>query len=146
MKDYEDEEYDVKPVKHHWFRNTMIVLILVCVIVLGGGYLFRDKVKEKAASVIGNQVVEKAAESLGIPSEQAQEILNSMSDEDKQTVTDIVSNHMDSQTISKAQQYVKDGDVAGAKEFAESELSPDEQNELKGIAQKYADQINSLKP
>lgn len=146
MKYYEDEEYERRPVKHHYFRNILIVLILICAVVFGGGYLFKDQIKEKAASVIGNQVVEKAAESLGIPSEQAQQILNSMSDEDRQTVTDIVSNHMDAQTISEAQQYVKDRDLSGAKQFAESELSQTEQDELKEIARKYADQINSLNP
>lgn len=146
MRYYEDEEYERRPVRHHWFRNILIVLVLIFAIAVGGGCLFKDQIKEKAASVIGNQVVEKAAESLGIPSDQAQQILNSMSDEDRQTVTNIVSNHMDAQTVSQAQQYVKDRDLSGAKQFAENELSQSEQDELKEIARKYADQINSLNP
>ena len=136
-----DDAYE-EPVRHHWFRNLMIVLIvLLCL--AGGGYLIRDKVKETVASAVGNQVIEKAAESLGIDSEQAQEILNSMSPEDKQTVTDIVSSHMDSNTISEAQKIIQDGDINEAKNFAQQELTPEEQKQLKEIAGKYVTQSDS---
>lgn len=134
--EYEDE-YEEEPVKHHFFRNLIIVLVIVCALA-GGGYVLKNKVRQKVASVVGDQVVEKAAESLGISSEQAQEVLNSMSPEDRQTVTDIVANHMNSSTISEAQQIVKDRDVNEAKEFAQQQLTSEEQEQLKGIAEKYA--------
>lgn len=136
-----EEEYDEGPVRHHFFRNLIIVLVILCALA-GGGYVLKNKIREKVASVIGDQVVEKAAESLGISSEQAQEILNSMSPEDRQTITDIVANHMNSSTISEAQQIVKDRDVNEAREFAEEQLTSEEQNQLKGIAEKYATQYS----
>lgn len=129
--------------KHHFLRNILIILIVICA-VSGGGIFLKDRIREKAVSVIGNQVIEKAAESMGIPADQADQILNSMSAEDRQTVTDIISEHLDTNTLSQAQQYLKDGDLAGAKQFAENKLSEEEKAELKDIAVKYADQINSL--
>lgn len=139
MKEYDEED---KPVRNHSLRSFVTVLVILGVL-CGGGYLLKGKVKEKAASVIGNQVVEKAAESLGIPSEQAQEILNSMAPEDRQTVTDIVENHMDSSTVKEAQQIVKDRDVSEAKQFAQQELTTEEQEQLKDIARKYAPAYSS---
>lgn len=140
MRDYDDEYYEEEePVKHHWFRNLMIVLIVILCLA-GGGWLLKDKVKEKVASAVGNQVIEKAAESLGVDPQQAQEVLNSMSPEDKQTVTDIISSHMNSSTVSEAQKIIQDRDVNEAKNFAQQELTEQEQEQLKGIAEKYASQ------
>lgn len=143
MNQYQYIDNEQKTIKHHFLRNFILILIILCLIVFGGTWL-KGIIKDKVVSAMSNQVMEKAVESSGVPAQQAEEILNSMSEEDRKTVTNIISDHINSKTLSKAQQYIKDGDLSAAKQFAESELSEEEKNDLKTIARKYADQINSV--
>lgn len=47
---------------------------------------------------------------------------------------------MNSSTISETQQIVKDRDVNETKEFVRQQLTSEEQDQLKGIAEKYVSQ------
>lgn len=116
------------------FKTIVILGIIALIIYFAGGYV-KKKIEEKAAQEIVNQL---AASDTALPDgESAKDVYNSMSDEDKQKVQDIVDNHLDAKTASDIQSYVTKGDTEGLKDYARQNLSSDEQQELLEMYDKY---------
>ena len=66
------------------------------------------------------------------------EIAESMSEEDKDTVTEIIANNVELEDIPEVQSYISSGDTAGLMKYAQENLSEDEQAELAQMMLKYA--------
>ena len=60
-----------------------------------------------------------------------------MSEEDKDTVTEIIANNVSLDSVSEVQSYVNSGDASGLMDYAEENLSEEELEELKDIMSKY---------
>ena len=67
------------------------------------------------------------------------EALESMSEEDKEKVSEIVAEHMDAETMTDVMEYVNKNDQAGLVEYAAKNFSPEEMNEFKDLYEKYGD-------
>ena len=139
--------------KSHPFRNFIITLLIV----LASGVVIlwqAGPLKQKVAQKVGTQIMETAADSAaskiaeasgGAISEEAakQEIqqgLDSMSSEDRESLTEIVENHMDSKSVSEITGQILQGNIQEAAKSAAEELTPEEYQKLQEIAQKYLGQ------
>ena len=136
--------------KSHPFRKFIITLLVV--LAAGTAFLWQaGPLKQKVAQKVGTQIMETAADSVagkiaeasgGAISKEAakQEIqqgLDTMSSEDKETLTGIVENHMDSKAVSEITGQVLQGNVQEAAKSAAEELTPEEYQKLQELAQKY---------
>ncbi len=65
------------------------------------------------------------------------EVVDSMSEEDKDTVTEIIADNVSIDSISDVQSYISSGDSAGLMKYAQENLSEEEQAELLEIMAKY---------
>ncbi len=77
----------------------------------------------------------------GITDSQIDSVLNQIDEQDQETITNIVSDHVSVSSIQEVQKYVASGDLQGLAEYAESELSDTEKQELTDLAVKYKNQI-----
>lgn len=139
--------------RHHPIRNFIITLLLV--LIAGGAVLWQlGPLKHKTAELVGTKIIESAADSAAsqiasasggtvTEAEARQQIeqgLNSMESEDREKLTDIIENHMDSTTVADIAGQVMSGDIQGAEEAAAGELSAEEYQQLQELAQKYLGQ------
>lgn len=67
----------------------------------------------------------------------AQEILDIMSDTDRETVDQIITNHMSAETMKEATSYITSGDTAGLKQFAKDRLTASEMEQIRELYKKY---------
>ncbi|MBR1669645.1 MAG: hypothetical protein IJ695_03010 [Butyrivibrio sp.] len=65
------------------------------------------------------------------------EIAESMSEEDKDTVTEIIANNVSLDAISDVQSYISEGDTSALLDYATENLSEEETEKLSEIMQKY---------
>lgn len=152
MTDREYEEFQRyrrrKRRKHVW----TFILTLLIVLIIGAGLLwYLGPLKHRAAETISRTIVNQAADSAAqqieqstggaISSDQAkqqiQQALDSMSPEDQETLTGIIENHLDGSEAADITGYVASGDTAGAIQYAEQHLSPEENQELQSLLNKY---------
>ena len=115
-------------------KTIVIIGVIALIIYLGSGFV-KKKVEDKAAEVIVNQM---AASDTTLPDgKSAKDVYDSMSNEDKEKVQAIVDDHLDAKTASDIQSYVTSGDTEGLKDYAEQNLSDEEQQELLEMYNKY---------
>ncbi len=94
--------------------------------------------KKSKANPITKAIVSEAIDSyIDSSSGQVKEIAESMSEEDKDTVTEIIASNVSLDSVSQVQSYVSSGDTEGLMEYAEENLSEEELQELKDIMSKY---------
>ena len=74
------------------------------------------------------------------------EIVNRMEEQDVKAVTDIVEKYISSDNVKQAADMAASGDTEGLKNMAESQLTEEDKNELRGIYEKYKDQIPNGAP
>ncbi len=67
----------------------------------------------------------------------AKEIMDAMDEEDKETVNDIITNHMSTETMKEASSYITSGDTAGLKQYAKDTLTASELEQIKELYNKY---------
>ena len=60
-----------------------------------------------------------------------------MSEEDKDTVTEIIANNVSLDAISDVQSYISEGDTSALLDYATENLSEEETEKLSEIMQKY---------
>lgn len=108
-------------------------------------------VRHKAAEVVTDQILDNAADeaaqqisetsggavSVEEAKQQIQQTIDSMPEEDQQALTGIVESHMDSSTVADITQYLANGDTAGAMQYAQEHLSPEEQQQAQELINKY---------
>lgn len=97
-----------------------------------------DSAVEQISDKVIEEVIKEQAAANGFSDEKTQEIIDSVSDEDRDKVEEIVRNHMDSEMVDKASEYMTSGDKEGFMGYAMSELTPEEIAELVALYGKYA--------
>ena len=75
-------------------------------------------------------------EAQGLTQEQAQAIVDSIPEEDKQKVTEIAANHLDQ--LPDAASYVQSGDVEGLTELLQENLTEEETSTIQDMMTQYA--------
>ncbi len=122
------------------------LIIIAAIIVLAKIYIY-DPFKDDAISALTEKLIQTQINSdTTLPDGttiNAQELLDSMSKEDQDTIHEIVKKHVTPSTISKATSYVTSGDTQGLKEYAKEMLTDSETEELISIYKKYKDQLPS---
>ena len=131
------------------FFITLFVVLLIGVIFLVGKNSIMKDVKatqqqtqsneeKKSANPIKKAIVSEAIDTYAEKSSgKTKEIFDSMSEEDKDTVTEIIANNVSLDTVSEVQSYVNSEDASGLMEYAEENLSEEELKELEDIMSKY---------
>ena len=127
-------------------KNSTFGKVMITVIILGiVAWLFityaLPGVKKKTAEVAADKTIDiitDNAEKISGGNPEVAEMLESLSEQDKETVKKIMSDHMDAETVTEVMGYVKDGDKEALIDYAQENLSPLEIAELLKIYGKYA--------
>lgn len=121
------------------FRNVFIaiaVLMVACTIVI------KAVILPNVASVATEQIVSSVATSVGLTNSQAEYLNANIDPADVDKVESIIENHMfDTEVISQAATAVQNGDISSLQKMADETLTPEEQEELKSLYEKYKDVI-----
>ena len=123
-------------------KKGLIVLIVVLVILVAaiwaGKTFVYDKAKEKVTSAVAEKMIEEQVQNDSTGQLQnAQDIYNSMSEEDKQTVNDLIESKVSPQTISDVSKYAKDQDKEGLKQYVKEKFTESEIQQMKDLYNKY---------
>lgn len=118
------------------------ILILIALLIYFGKTKLKQVVVEKTTDKVIESVITEQVKQMGASEEEINEVLDKVSDDDKQAVEDIITNHLDSETINKGTEYIKSGDIDGLKDYASQTLTPEETEELMNLYEKYKDVIN----
>ena len=130
------------------FGITLFVVLLIGVIFLvGRNSIMKDvkatqeqatTTKTSTANPITKAIVSEALDTYAENATgKTKEIYESMSEEDKDTVTEIIANNVSIDSVSDVQSYVNSGDTNGLMEYAKENLSEEEVKELTEIMSKY---------
>lgn len=123
-------------------KTGLIVLIVVLVIIAAGIWagktVIYDKAKEKVTSAVAEKMIEEQVQNDSTGQLQnAQDIYESMSAEDKQTVNDMIESKVSPETISDVSKYVKNKDKEGLKQYVKEEFTESEIQQIKDLYNKY---------
>ena len=123
-------------------KKGLIVLIVVLVILVAaiwaGKTFVYDEAKEKVTSAVAEKMIEEQVQNDSTGQLQnAQDIYNSMSEEDKQTVNDMIESKVSPQTISDVSKYAKDQDKEGLKQYVKEKFTESEIRQMKDLYNKY---------
>lgn len=119
------------------------ILIIAIIIIAIVGILFKffvyDNLKEKAIDKVSENLIEQVLQKDGLPvdSQRVKQIIDSVSEEDKQKVEKIFNEEFGVTSIPKITEYVTNRDINGLKEYAKEKLSDDQLTELYQIYRKY---------
>ncbi len=113
--------------------KLLIAIIILAVILMVAAYFLRDKV----SAFVAEKLVTQTATSLGLDSDTAQKLYDSLSKEDQEKVQSIVSEHLSPSTAASLVQSYSEGDYQAIEEYAESELTEDEQQYLLQLYNEY---------
>ena len=129
------------------FGITLFVVLLIGVIFLiSKDSIMKDvktteeqtTTKTSTANPITKAIVSEALDTYAEKSTgKTKEIYESMSEEDKDAVTEIIANNVTIESVSEVQSYVNSGDANGLMEYAKDNLSEEEVKELTEIMSKY---------
>lgn len=123
-----------------------VVLLIGLVFLIGKDSIMKDvqttqdetTSETKAANPITKAIVSEAIDTYAEQSTgKTKEIYESMSEEDKDAVTEIIANNVSLDSVSEVKSYVSSGDTDGLMEYAQDNLSEEELEELKDIMSKY---------
>ena len=130
-----------KPSKNTAFGKLMISLIILGIVIL----IFRNfawpllkKSASHAAAEKTVDIITQNADKIAETNPEVAQILESMTPEDKETVTEIIESHIDAETAGEVMKYVNEGDKDALIEYATENLSPEEIAELVNMYGKYA--------
>ena len=132
------------PHKRHRFQKFFVFLFAIVIILLVGYFVALPKIKTRATGVVAEKLLESqiTSDTSAIAGVNAQEILDAMSDTDRATVDQIITNHMSADTMKEASSYITSGDTAGLKQYAKDTLTASELEQIKELYNKYKGQIS----
>lgn len=132
------------PHKRHRFQKFIVFLFAIVIILLVGYFVALPKIKTKATGVVAEKLLESqiTSDTSAIAGVNAQEILDAMSDTDRATVDQIITNHMSADTMKEASSYITSGDTAGLKQYAKDTLTASELEQIKELYNKYKGQVS----
>ena len=127
------------PHKRHRFQKFIVFLFAIVIILLVSYFVALPKIKTKATGIVAEKLLESqiTSDTSAIAGVNAQEILDAMSDTDRATVDQIITNHMSADTMKEASSYITSGDTAGLKQFAKDTLTASELEQIKELYNKY---------
>ena len=127
------------PHRRHRFQKFIVFLIAIVIILLVGYFVALPKIKTKAAGIVAEKLLESqiSSDASAIAGVNAQEILDAMSDTDRETVDQIITNHMSAETMKEATSYITSGDTAGLKQYAKDTLTASEMEQIRELYNKY---------
>lgn len=127
------------PHRKHRLQKFIVFLIAAIVIILIAYFVALPKIKSKAADVVAEKLMESqiASDAQSATGVDAREILDAMDEQDKETVNDIITNHMSAETMKEASSYITSGDTAGLKQYAKDTLTASELEQIKELYNKY---------
>ena len=133
------------PHKRHRFQKFIVFLIAIVIILLVGYFIALPKIKTKAAGVVAEKLLESqiSSDNSAIAGVNAQEILDAMSNADRATVNQVITNHMSAGTMKEATSNITSGDTAGLKQFAKDTLTASELEQIRVLYNKYKGQIST---
>ena len=116
-----------------------VFLFAIVIILLVGYFVALPKIKTRATGVVAEKLLESqiTSDTSAIAGVNAQEILDAMSDTDRATVDQIITNHMSADTMKEASSYITSGDTAGLKQYAKDTLTASELEQIKELYNKY---------
>ena len=114
------------------------------IILLVSYFVALPKIKTKATGIVAEKLLESqiTSDTSAIAGVNAQEILDAMSDTDRATVDQIITNHMSADTMKEASSYITSGDTAGLKQYAKDTLTASELEQIKELYNKYKGQVS----
>lgn len=120
----------------------MVVLVCVVIVIAVLGILFKvliyDTAKEKVAEKIVQKMIEtELANDESGTGQEAQEIYDSMTQEEKDSLNRMVEDKMDTKTIKAVKEYVEAGDREGLKAYVKESFSDSDIQEMREIYEKY---------
>ena len=132
------------PHKRHRFQKFIVFLFAIVIILLVSYFVALPKIKTKATGIVAEKLLESqiTSDTSSIAGVNAQEILDAMSDTDRATVDQIITNHMSADTMKEASSYITSGDTAGLKQFAKDTLTASELEQIKELYNKYKGQVS----
>ncbi|MCI8485247.1 MAG: hypothetical protein HFH41_13060 [Lachnospiraceae bacterium] len=135
--------------RHTGLIITMLILVAAAGTLFAGRHTMIERIKTKAATEIGKKLMEEQlGREINIDGREVNvsDIVNRMEEQDVKAVTDIVEKYISSDNVKQAADMAASGDTEGLKNMAESQLTEEDKNELRGIYEKYKDQIPSEAP
>lgn len=132
------------PHKRHRFQKFIVFLFAIVIILLVSYFVALPKIKTKATGIVAEKLLESqiTSDTSAIAGVNAQEILDVMSDTDRATVDQIITNHMSADTMKEASSYITSGDTAGLKQYAKDTLTASELEQIKELYNKYKGQVS----
>lgn len=132
------------PHKRHRFQKFIVFLFAIVIILLVSYFVALPKIKTKATGIVAEKLLESqiTSDTSAIAGINAQEILDAMSDTDRATVDQIITNHMSADTMKEASSYITSGDTAGLKQYAKDTLTASELEQIKELYNKYKGQVS----
>ena len=128
--------------KNGAFGRLMISIIILGVVVLLFINVALPILKESAKKAVAEKTVDILTENIDKIAEgnpEIKEALEALSEEDRETVTEIIAEHMDTETAGEVMEYVNEGDKEGLMQYAIEKLSPEELSKLSELYGKYSD-------
>ena len=99
--------------------------------------MIKGKGKSNDTAVAEKMIEEQVQNDSTGQLQNAQDIYNSMSEEDKQTVNDMIESKVSPQTISDVSKYAKDQDKEGLKQYVKEKFTESEIRQMKDLYNKY---------
>ena len=132
------------PHKRHRFQKFIVFLFAIVIILLVSYFVALPKIKTKATRIVAEKLLESqiTSDTSAIAGVNAQEILDAMSDTDRATVDQIITNHMSADTMKEASSYITSGDTDGLKQYAKDTLTASELEQIKELYNKYKGQVS----
>ncbi len=130
-----------KAEKNSTFGKVMITIIVLGIVILLFYNFVFPKVKKSVSHIAAEKAVDvitKNAEKVAETNPEVARVLESMTEEDKEVVTEIIENHIDAGAATEIMGYVQDGDKDALMDYATENLSPEEIAELMKLYGKYA--------
>ena len=132
------------PHTRHRFQKFIVFLFAIVIILLVSYFVALPKIKTKATGIVAEKLLESqiTSDTSAIAGVNAQEILDAMSDTDRATVDQIITNHMSADAMKEASSYITSGDTAGLKQFVKDTLTASELEQIKELYNKYKGQVS----
>ena len=133
-------------------KRILIGSVIIAFILVISGVLFinlKNTAIDTTSKMLVKEVVRQSAND-SISPEQIDKIANtiqdSIQDDDKKVVEDIIENHLDGETIQDAMGYISNNDIDGLKEYANEKLTEEEKDKLNELYNEHKTEIdNALK-
>lgn len=119
--------------RHRRWPIAVVIVAVIVVLLLVGGMM----VKKQITKVVAKEMMKYQIETVVGDSQQAEEIVNEMDQEDMDRVMEIANKYVSFDEIKGYMQSVKSGDVESVKDALKAKMSQEDLEELRTIYEKY---------